>query len=468
MIAVGDAFEDLISFAEKNQLQKACKRCKRVQDEKFFHMQGYCGCKICDSCLIENIKKRNGMCDCQRYIPQEISTLLIYSTEHCAGCGEIKQLVDNFTPLKCDNHILCKVCLEKAISTEKRCPYCYRAFTDEELRTVKTFMELPCELYCRGTIAVEQLIRLSCGHSFCKPCANQAFFYYNKIDTCYVCSRPLAPADTDQVSKLVYELQVRATIKQPAAATITCKVCFGPIGLFQEMKLGCGHSFHKDCLKGHAETFISTVFNHPIRCPDHECQQEIDPNLLQQQLLGDELFTKYSERLTLLLIPGVITCPNMQCREQFQIEGEYISIPCPRCYVQICKSCKQQMGENHDQKRCEFLQTQDKIELLKQFGEGGEIAQCPGCRIPYQKKGCDKVKCLTSGCVEWCFKCSALQVPIELHGKAWHRPNCPLYQPGDPDQVQEHKNCGECQRLQRRCDQPKAMKVLQRFDIDEY
>ena len=401
----------------------------------------------------------------QMYIPQEILTCLNHSKECCAACGEYKSLVDNFTPLKCEDHILCKMCLASAIVSNKRCYSCYHVFTDEELRTAKSFLDLPCELYCRRAIPIELLVRLSCGHSFCKPCAIKAYLDYKRDDACYVCLHPLVPADAALVSKLITELTLLATVRKPTFEATTCSMCNRPVGIFHEEKLPCEHSFHKDCLKRYAENFILADFDHPMQCPGPNCSQEIDPNMLETCLLGSELYNKYSERLTLLLIPRVITCPNTQCREQFAVEGEYANIACPRCFLQICMLCKHQKSGNHDQKRCEFLQIHDKIELLEKLG--GEIAQCPGCRAPYQVKGNYKTSCITSGCVKWCFKCSALQVPIDLHGNAWHRPNCLMYQPGDSSQVQ-YKDCTECQRLGRRCDPPKLLKVPQRFDIDEY
>jgi len=467
MLAVGETqFEQLVVFAEQVSLQKACKRCLRVQDNKFFPMCEHCGCKICASCLIENIKKKNGFCDCQQYIPQEISSRLINTKERCAGCGQSKSLVDDFTPLKCENHILCKVCLDQSVRANKRCSHCYRQFSEEEVMLVKPYLELPCELYCRQTFPVEILIRLECGHCFCKPCAKQAFFYYNQYDRCFVCYNPLTEVDRPEAEKLIYEVQVSATIKQPGTVS-TCRICTGPIGLFQEFKLLCAHLFHKDCVNQHAENYAATAFDSSIKCPDSMCKQEIDQNLLVQ-LLDEHLYAKYDDRLAFLAMKGLITCPNVHCRYQFEIEGEYEDFQCPTCQWAICKSCKQPLQEGHDRKNCEFIQNQEKIEFLKQHGEGGDIAQCPGCRTPYQKKGCDLVQCITPGCCKWCFKCSALQVPIDIHGKAWHRPTCEHYLPGDPAQVQASEKCQECNRLQRRCDQPPALKVPQRFDRSEY
>ena len=109
-------------------------------------------------------------------------------------------------------------------------------------------------------------------------------------------------------------------------------------GIHQELKLCCGHLFHKDCLKQYAVNYVATALDHPINCPDSQCKQEIDAILLTNELLDTRLFVKYGERLMISAITRLITCPNLHCRLQF--EGEHEDFQCPSCQWLICKSCK--------------------------------------------------------------------------------------------------------------------------------
>jgi hypothetical protein len=69
--------------------------------------------------------------------------------------------------------------------------------------------------------------------------------------------------------------------------------------------------------------------------------------------------------------------------------------------------------------------------------------------------------------VEFCFSCSCLRTPAVKHCTAWHRPECKFYSPDGVDEEKMQKDCPECQRLGRRCDPPKSLRVPCRFDEDE-
>lgn len=98
------------------------------------------------------------------------------------------------------------------------------------------------------------------------------------------------------------------------------------------------------------------------------------------------------------------------------------SIPCPKCAVQICCSCKQL---SHPGSPCAEVQDIDPelADLLKRWG----IRRCPKCRAAVRRMyGCNHIQCRCGA--QWCWFCTGpiancrdLPCPAEMEGEDFER-----------------------------------------------
>jgi len=224
----------------------------------------------------------------------------------------------------------------------------------------------------------------------------------------------------------------------------------------------CKHVFHKECIQDYVvNTLESGRFSKELNCPKQNCMGIVG-NF--QSLVSAEQWDMYNQRL-LETRYKIIQCPNSSCLESFAIDGEPKHVTCPnaRCNLAFCLQCKELPHEGS----CSRSNILNRIREMEATGD--KVSQCPGCKLPYIKdEHCQHVKCMNTDCgVEFCFTCSCLRKPTTAHCNAWHRPDCAWYRAVGVEEEKKRKDCPECERLGRRCDPPKQLRVPCRFDEDE-
>lgn len=473
---LGAQFDNYVEQAERVVMTKKCRKCGTLQEQSLFYLMQTCGCKVCAYCLIELVGSHRGYCLCGQYIAQDAVLRASQHMMRCPVCNQMKSLIQEYTPVKCPEHIICRQCLEEVMDRqEKRCPIDYRVFASYEVDTARMYFTRQCMLYCQNYFnSSKGLLKLSCPCVYCEDCAKMAAKRFREYKNCYVCTAPFSPEIVAQFEMYRKVEQYMMTVKADVHISEECKVCLGPIGRVQRLTLiDCGHNFHLNCLKSHAENYIATDYKKAITCPDPRCGKDINGSIIEHHLLKAKDYAKYSEKLV-RIIANVTQCP--QCQMEFEFvkanEGDMEAVRCQNCNYSFCSECKLEFLANHDAKNCRHANMLSIIAGLEAGANGNpafSVAQCPACQTPYMKDdNCDHVQCVKPGCVAFCFKCSCLRAPTLEHHNMWHRPQCPHYQKVENDDEPQRAKCPECVRLGRRCDPPKDLKTPCRFDIDEY
>lgn len=473
---LGAQFDYYIDQAEHIVMTKKCKKCGTLQEQGLFYLTQTCGCKICAYCLIELVGSHQGYCLCGQYIQPDVMQRASQHKMRCPMCNDTKSLIQEYTPVKCSDHIICRQCLEAVMdSPDKRCPLDYRVFAGYEIDTARQYFTRQCMLYCgRSFNSSKELLKVSCSCVYCEDCAKRAAKHFREYRNCYNCRMPFPPetiAKFDYYRKVEQHMQ---TVKADLHVAEECKLCKGPIGRVQRLVLTeCAHSFHIQCLKDYAENYVSTDFKKIMPCPEANCGKEINGSAIEHDLLKAKDFNKYCDRLTRIVV-NVTQCP--QCKAEFEfVKRDDLAVEAVRCQFcgfSFCSECKMEFQANHDAKTCKHNMTLSIIAALQASAEGNpafSVAQCPACQTPYLKDdNCDHVQCVKPGCVSFCFKCSCLRAPTMEHHNMWHRPQCPHYEKVANDDEPQRPKCPECIRLGKRCDPPADLKTPCLFDIDEY
>jgi len=473
---LGAQFDNYVEQAERVVMTKKCKKCGTLQEQGLFYLTQACGCKVCAYCLIELVGANHGFCLCGQLIAQDAISRASQHMMRCPVCNQMKSLIQEYTPVKCVDHIICRQCLEEVLDRQdKRCPIDYRVFVPYEVDTARMYFTRQCMLYCQKYFnSSKDLLKISCKCVYCEDCAKRAAKHFREYRNCYVCYFPLPDETVAKFEQYKKVEQYMLTVKADVHIAEECKVCQGPIGRVQRLTLtDCGHNFHLQCLKDHAENYIATDYRKGITCPDPRCGKDINGGTIEHHLLSSKDYNKYSEKLV-RIIANVTQCP--QCKMEFEYvkanEVDVEAVRCQNCGYSFCSECKGEFQANHDAKICRHANLMGIIAGLEAGVEGDAahlVAQCPACQTPYMKDDkCDHVQCVKPGCVAFCFKCSCLRAPTLEHHNMWHRPQCPHYRKVDNDDETQRPKCPECTRLGRKCDPPQDLKTPCRFDIDEY
>ena len=222
----------------------------------------------------------------------------------------------------------------------------------------------------------------------------------------------------------------------------------------------CTHVYHKECIQNYVEAELQgRQVSKAIGCPTRGCSGVVG-NF--QSLVRPELWDMFNQSLIQASFK-IVQCPNPSCLESCSVDGEMRDITCPSCRKAFCMNCK----EPPHRGSC----SQDFIlRRIREMEAMGPVAQCPGCKLPYNKdEGCNHVTCLNPSCrAVFQFCCSCLREPIMAHCNAWHRPDCQAYNAvGAETEKFSPAKCSECKRLGRLCDKPKQLRVPCRLDEDE-
>ncbi|EIW61426.1 uncharacterized protein TRAVEDRAFT_56732 [Trametes versicolor FP-101664 SS1] len=207
-----------------------------------------------------------------------------------------------------------------------------------------------------------------------------------------------------------------------------CGVCFEK---FQEDHIArvepCGHTYCRDCLKGHA---VSKIDEHryPVLCPLCTADRtRTDPPggtcAREQYAIFEEMqMNKFSI---------MIHCRKCQ-QTLFVDKAEYqetkiIRCPLNDCGYLWCRLCSQEVDPLMPEHTCDGSNELDH--LMKEKG----WKYCPLCQTPAEKiSGCNHIACGAPGCnSHFCYHCGALIVqsalPAEINAaKTAHYTQCTI------------------------------------------
>lgn len=463
-------YDRLRREAEEVTMKRYCKNCDSERESISFMSQDACG--LCDICVIGRIILHNCTCLCGQPIPPSIQQALAEKKCQCALCGEAKSLLDHFTHSICKDHRqLCRDCLYKSAEIG-RCFACHRTFEETEKRTFQVYFEKVCELGCGRLISKAQAVKLSCRCYYCLDCAKEEAKRRLKYQVCLRCDQPTLSPEVLSMFILDFQVQefaIKTSIRDVNRKATVCPLCLNRIGLRYEFILACGHLFHRVCFQEYLTNYADQVIRAPAQCPVRGCKREIEGNVLNE-VMEELSFLKYSEALAEMAF-HIRTCLKCGARFEFEEVPGHSCILCPKCHNSFCSVCGDVWVSGHDPKLCRFTEIQHQIQALEtQKGLNHRVAQCPGCKTPYQKdEKCQRVVCVHPECrIEWCFECSAPQKPILAHHNQWHRPSCRFYVAAKKAKEQFSPKCPKCRELGRLCDPPPNLKVPRRFSLSEY
>jgi len=460
---LGEAYVSAyIHYVENLLERKICPHCGKIRQYDNFRILCECDAAICLYCFADLCRRNRKVCLCGRLVSERVVEYLKARVLRCSGCFNEKSLLTDYCNIECEDHLLCQDCLLWAEKKNyRRCTYCYRKFSREELGHILALEEKSC-VFCNKDCRFASLCT-SCGCIICLPCASSKAMAEQNCTHCYSCRKLLPEKGYMQLIFLIMKSPDYSVISH---ASPTCGLCSGTLQEPQNALLECQHAFHPSCLQeylGHQSR--SEVRTMGLHCPQRECTYVV---------LGAELFRLFGSEFA-SSAEGIreeesrrtVKCP--QCgNEQISTEGENgasrTSVYCPKCHFLFCPICLESFQQNHDKSQCEFIALKALVKAAeKKAGPADLVSQCPMCKHPniYPRNSVN-VTCQKAGCnTRFCMHCS---VPIHLytmHGGRYHRSTCKFFDgSGKRERVTV---CRYCQDKNRACSPPKELNPPCRF-----
>lgn len=117
-----------------------------------------------------------------------------------------------------------------------------------------------------------------------------------------------------------------------------CRICLEKINWNERLKLSCGHTYHRTCVKDQAEAQLTNFFMTEIVCG--LCNTPIDTHILQQ-LITEKDYERYSGELDVRKGTKV-QCPNCEHYIEQDLNfntGNPMPTSCRICSYQFCRLC---------------------------------------------------------------------------------------------------------------------------------
>lgn len=441
-------FEDYNKYVQQAE-DRIDLRCKCGTSGKLNKFMIRCR-HICNDCLHDILRENKKTCPgCKKNFSDEDNTKYRGFTKMCEGCGNYFNIVKGFMKKMC-KHDLCVGCI--SMCTDDKCMVDDKPFDNThgiDLKTVLRKKCVKCNAHYDRMSSYE--IGKKCECSICEDC--QAL---NFIEKCCICQYPFSEyllnklkEKKGDLTKVIYKM---------------CPICQTDCDM-KEMHclVNCDHYICNNCFKANVEYLLAeNQIDMISKCP--QCFIKIYDAQLERMITG-EAFDKVN--FYSLQSAGIRTIKCPKCRLEF-IPGIERRVTClnPSCNFAFCKECEQ---EFHDKGNCQDKFIEERIKDLEALNDPEGISQCPNCRLPYIKDPhCDHVKCLAVDCgIEFCFRGACLRSPTLEHGNHYHRPQCKWYSPYDGHDDKIEKKCSECNRLGKKCNPPKDLRVPRRVEPDE-
>ncbi|KAH9116050.1 hypothetical protein LEN26_011909 [Aphanomyces euteiches] len=216
----------------------------------------------------------------------------------------------------------------------------------------------------------------------------------------------------DRWIDFVVETRLLRVMKQEAQEQ-TCLVCLETMGPLQNgicydtpdlyvdsnsWRLRCGHVVCLGCLRTWIQTKLqdekeeSQGRNAGIKCVRHDCPRPIRPCHLSS-ILEPPWLDKFIQR-------GMtsVYCPNSTCSHLIRVPVSAAiaaRLPCPRCCVELCISCRSLWHEAMDCRTFKRHVDASEAERLVQecIAQHG-WKRCPGCHVIVERiDGCSHISC---------------------------------------------------------------------------
>ncbi|RWS03157.1 hypothetical protein B4U79_07105 [Dinothrombium tinctorium] len=197
-----------------------------------------------------------------------------------------------------------------------------------------------------------------------------------------------------------------------------CFTCFANDDLASKsITLSCNHVICKDCIVDYIRYLFSTKEVTPIKCPEKECESEVNYNLIWH-LVPAELHAEYEQLLLLKYSDeNVIKCANNDCQSLVYLDFEAPTLgSCLSCGFVFCTNC----GESyHGALLCdEFENKTEQLKVLDNY-INGSIEVKSALEKRYSQKKLEKLveEHLSNLCIKnKCKPCPTCKVNIEKNG----------------------------------------------------
>ena len=490
-----------------------CTKCRKLRILLNSPIQQYqdsvqqleCGDFLCISCREVAVWSKTSECPvCERVVDlhrEDFDTGKV----QCVSCKVTDSISALFTPVKCADHRSCRKCVSRLLHTEK-CAHCSRDYSVEEQKEIERYRNWRC-VKCDEILSAYDIWakdKRTCECIVCESCIAIHLSATFNIRSCPGATKPCGY--TESLSLTLYQLlefqseeeQLCEEFNEYLTALKSrkfykCKICDDLIKIKQTIVCAgiCGHVFHRKCLASFIRSTIRNIVDNEksemLKCPMRGCIHEIDSQHLTGALalVKQKHLDKYDEyaAMNILSIPFICSRCNVQNLIEPDDLGAHFHCPCD---FDQCVECKGQWFDGHDKNACLFqtyenlIKTQFSI-CAKCDNKGCDqcvISQCPACKQPALKTpGCSHVTCNKPHCdTDFCFSCACLYLPTTVHGKAWHRPQCPDFIKDKSEaeiqalvaEQQMSDKCKECVRLGHLCPRPKNLTKPPRFALAEY
>jgi hypothetical protein len=236
------------------------------------------------------------------------------------------------------------------------------------------------------------------------------------------------------IEKTLAEAEASGRTETTSARTVgTCPICRCEIedtpGAYVRLQ-GCGHAYCQVCivhiLASHASPGGPML---PIRCfhRNSETGESCDRllwtkdivTLCKPETLGklharayDLYVKKHSKKL------GLVKCPSQVCEQVVRRdhEGPWTCDCCAKTFCIKCSLTLNSTTEAHPEMTCEEFrakiglgavspETRRTHEWIENRLRDGTYKKCPGCDVPQEREGCNRVTCYECG-LYFCFKCA--------------------------------------------------------------
>ena len=453
---LGDSYENYLKEAIKrekiqNPKKLTCATCRLEKYESEFIEIDPCQ-HSCKECIVERFISNQFHCTFCNAFSQEIQDQLKLVIEWCIGCNKEKLLIKEFGLKICDHPRLCLECLETVVQN-RYCKICDSHLIEPKLSRAGSSLYRNCQkCYCMYKKA-DEIEYNECFCSICKDCK------VKDLEVCASCGENHSQNVKEYLNSFQKEKE-----EFRKKHTHDCPAC-GEEKYIDEIRiLDCKCKMCDGCLK----------MGYKFHIGERDIKKACVCLLCGKKLIGIDFLKEVIEKEDFLQLNEMmirakyelIQCPK--CFDMFE-PGENRRVQCRNCNHLLCKDCHE---EFHGETDCKEGFIKARIKDLENMYGQENVAQCPGCRVPYSKdESCDHVKCYNDKCgIEFCFSCSCIRSPTMEHANHYHRPDCRFFfalPEEDKPNEKMRPNCSECKKLGRLCNPPKQLRVPRRIDPDE-
>lgn len=186
-----------------------------------------------------------------------------------------------------------------------------------------------------------------------------------------------------------------------------CEICFTAMGPEESWRLGCGHTYCKDCLGRIVDGAIAERSTMQLNCPTPTCRSKMtheDVRSISTDVRKHQQIIEIRRQEEFNQNPAARHCPTPNCTHQFLHQsGRAQRMTCPQCGEVYCKNCLLEHPEviTCQEARTNRAQTEDANEGWLR----NNTRECPRCHAHIERiAGCNHMTC-TRCRHEFCWLC---------------------------------------------------------------